>query len=236
MAKYNGKNALLPPKSPFPSISPSYAEYIPTAAIGSKTLSKPRNGNSQHQRTSSESFLIEEQPSWLDELLDEPDTPLQRGGHRRSSSDSFAYTDFTNVGSMNYIAWDDNKYNKITPVSSWGSQEFAIYRDSLQNTSHMDLNPSSKTKNKPPAVAPLGLPSPWGNNVKSFSTSKDTDRNHSLSTEKQDVALSVPQDPKSSTEKKDSFHSKPSETEIKRAKQYVYSPLCDKTNFVKIED
>lgn len=189
MAKYNGKNSLLPPKSPFPSKPTSYVDYIPS----SKPLSKARDGNTKHQRTSSESCLIEEQPSWLDELLDEPDTPVQRGGHRRSSSDSFAYTDFTNAGSMNYITRDGNQYNKITPVSSWESQDFVLY---------------------------------MGNNVKLFSTSKDTDRNPSLLIEKHEVA------PKSSTEKKDSSHPKLSETETKRAKQYVNSSLCD---FVKIE-
>ena len=45
---YNGKNPLLPPKSPFPSISPSYSEYVPTSVIGSKALPKPRDGNPHH--------------------------------------------------------------------------------------------------------------------------------------------------------------------------------------------
>ncbi|KAL3641430.1 hypothetical protein CASFOL_016398 [Castilleja foliolosa] len=49
---------------------------------------------SYHQRCSSESFLMEEQPSWLDDLLNETETSvndLQRGHHRRSASDSYAY-------------------------------------------------------------------------------------------------------------------------------------------------
>jgi hypothetical protein len=81
-------HALLPPKSPFPTISQAYADYVSNPTIGSKPINKPREGNSHHQRTSSESHLIEEQPSWLDDLLNEPDTPVRRGGHRRSSSDS----------------------------------------------------------------------------------------------------------------------------------------------------
>ncbi|KAK6156993.1 hypothetical protein DH2020_011241 [Rehmannia glutinosa] len=218
---YNGKNSLLPPKSPFPSISPSYTEYIPSSAIGPKTLPKPRDVNSHHQRTSSESFLIEEQPSWLDELLDEPETPVRRGGHRRSSSDSFAYIDVSNVGGMNYIGQDDNnRYKNMSPVYSWGSQDFDIYRDARQNAFYMDLNTSVKTKNKPWDALPRGLPSPRGNTlVQNVGSLQDADKNPSLSTEKQDVVESGPQDPKGSTEKKDSSHAKSSETDNKRAKQ-----------------
>ncbi|KAK6136521.1 hypothetical protein DH2020_029757 [Rehmannia glutinosa] len=220
---YNGKNSLLPPKSPFPSISPSYTEYIPSSAIGPKTLPKPRDVNSHHQRTSSESFLIEEQPSWLDELLDEPETPVRRGGHRRSSSDSFAYIDVSNVGSMNYVGQDDNnRYKNMSPVYSWGSQDFDIYRDARQNAFYMDLNTSVKTKNKPWDALPRGLPSPRGNTlVQNVGSLQDADKNPSLSTEKQDVVESGPQDPKGSTEKKDSSHAKSSETDNKRAKQYA---------------
>ncbi|PIN02713.1 hypothetical protein CDL12_24771 [Handroanthus impetiginosus] len=223
---YNGKNSLLPPKSPFPSISPSYAEYIPNPATGPKALPKPREGSSHHQRTSSESFLIEEQPSWLDELLDEPETPVRRGGHRRSSSDSFAYIDSVNVGNMSYVTQDDNRYNNMTPVSSWGSQDFDIYRDARQSPFFMDLNPPAKSKSRPwdaPIAPPRGLPSPRGNtlvqNAGSLSTSQNADKNPSLSTEKQDLVESGPQDPKGSTEKKDSSHAKSSDKDTKRAKQ-----------------
>ncbi|CAB4267868.1 unnamed protein product [Prunus armeniaca] len=104
---YSGKHPLLPPKSPFPSVSPSYADYVLSPAFGSKTVQKPREGNAHHQRTSSESLLIEEQPSWLDDLLNEPDTPIRRGGHRRSSSDSFAYVDASNASNIDYAAQDD---------------------------------------------------------------------------------------------------------------------------------
>ncbi|KAK9070668.1 hypothetical protein SSX86_011070 [Deinandra increscens subsp. villosa] len=72
---YNGKHSLLPPKSPFPSIAPSYADYVSNSAIGPNGPPKYRDVNPHHQRTSSESFLIEEQPSWLDDLLNEPETP-----------------------------------------------------------------------------------------------------------------------------------------------------------------
>lgn len=55
-----------------------------------EAFSEPKEGLRRHQRTFSDSMLIEETPSWVKELLDEPDTPLFRS-HRRSSSDSIAY-------------------------------------------------------------------------------------------------------------------------------------------------
>ncbi|KAL8027392.1 hypothetical protein ABFS82_14G089500 [Erythranthe guttata] len=194
---YHGKNSLLPPKIPFPSISPSYTEYIPSSAIAPKSLPKPRDGNSHHQRTSSESFLIEEQPSWLDDLLNEPDTPVRKGGHRRSSSDSFAYNDTNKIASMNYAAQDDNnKFKNISPSLSWGSQDFNIYSDMHHSAFYADPNPCGKNKNKPWVTPPT------------------------LSAEKKDVE-SGQQDPKGCFGKKEPFHlrSSASETDTKRAKQ-----------------
>lgn len=37
------------------------------------------------------STAVEEQPSWLDDLLNDTDTLFHRGHHRRSASDSCAY-------------------------------------------------------------------------------------------------------------------------------------------------
>uniref|UniRef100_A0A0D9XXN7 BZIP domain-containing protein n=2 Tax=Leersia perrieri TaxID=77586 RepID=A0A0D9XXN7_9ORYZ len=94
------KQALLPPRSPFPAAaSPSPS---PHGELG--PIARPRDGgphrHGHHQRTSSESVLIDEQPSWLDDLLDEPEAaaapaarPHGRPGHRRSSSDSFTLFD-----------------------------------------------------------------------------------------------------------------------------------------------
>ncbi|XP_022863277.1 uncharacterized protein At4g06598-like [Olea europaea var. sylvestris] len=236
-----GKNSLLPPKCPFPSISPSYVEYLPTSAIAQKGLPAPRNGNAQHQRASSESFLIEEQPSWLDELLNEPETPVHRGGHRRSSSDSFAYIDTANVGYMNGVAKDDNKFKNLTSVPSWGSQDFDLYRDIRHGSFYTEANSSSKTKNRTwdapvnPVASSHGSPAPKDNaivqNAVSSSNSPEADKNSS-STEKQDPLESDPYDPRGSSEKKDSDHAKPysdltkpsvSQTDTKQAKQYVNS-------------
>ncbi|KAL5203726.1 hypothetical protein ABZP36_008597 [Zizania latifolia] len=97
------KQALLPPRSPFPTAaaapSPYAGDHGPIARPQGATHHRHGHGHGQghghHQRTSSESF-IEEQPSWLDDLLNEPETPVRqhgRAGHRRSSSDSFALFD-----------------------------------------------------------------------------------------------------------------------------------------------
>jgi hypothetical protein len=88
------KQALLPPRSPFPAATA--VAPAPHAELG--PIARPREAPHRHghQRTSSESFLVDEQPSWLDDLLDEPETPARahsRPGHRRSSSDSFALLD-----------------------------------------------------------------------------------------------------------------------------------------------
>ncbi|KAJ0254506.1 hypothetical protein HA466_0104260 [Hirschfeldia incana] len=100
---YPGKSALLPPKIPFPSVSASYSEYVPCGSSRhsghkvSSSIEKPH-----HQRTSSESHLVEELPFWLDDLLNEPDTPASRkSGHRRSASDSYAYLDVANNAATN---------------------------------------------------------------------------------------------------------------------------------------
>ncbi|XP_073144953.1 uncharacterized protein At4g06598 [Henckelia pumila] len=226
---YAGKNTLLPPKSPYPSISSGYTDYVPTSATGPKAPPRPREGNAHHQRTSSESYLIEEQPSWLDELLNEPETPVRRGGHRRSSSDSFAYFDANNVGSMVYVAQNDNKNNNINLVPSWGSQEFDTYADTRLGSFFVDPQLPGKTKNRGwnapvSSILPAhGHPSRDKTlvpNAGLLSTSPDAEWNPPFLNENRDAKSGI-QDPKDSTEKKDSSHAKlpASETDTKRAKQ-----------------
>ncbi|KAL7157328.1 hypothetical protein ABFS83_02G070700 [Erythranthe nasuta] len=211
---YNGKNPSLPPKSPFPTISPSYAEFIPSSQNPPKTtFQNPRDTINHHQRTSSESFLIEEQPSWLDDLLEEPETPVRMrggGGHRRSSSDSFTYADLANAG--NYVSQDVNRYNKNM---MWGPQDFDIYRESRESSFYAEPNPFGKIKNKTvaPPPPPRGIPAPRGNNViqsaRSLSALQDADRNH------QPLLAERSQAP---PERRDFSHVNYSETD-KRAKQ-----------------
>lgn len=229
---YSGKHALLPPKSPFPSVSPSYVDYVHSPAIGSKAIQKPREGNTHHQRTSSESYLVEEQPSWLDDLLNEPDTPVRRG-HRRSSSDSFAYVDANNVSNMDYAVQDDYRYNNMISGPAWGSSDCDHQKDLRHASFNAEMNlakQKSRVWESPLNVVnnPSGLSSAKDNIVRqssgSFCTQMEADGIPSTASEKQDVLESGLHDPKTSSEKKDSSNVKPSasETDTKRAKQYVF--------------
>ncbi|XP_020212694.1 uncharacterized protein At4g06598 isoform X2 [Cajanus cajan] len=227
---YSGKHALLPPKSPFPSVSQAYSDYVPNSAVGLKAGNRPREGNSHHQRTSSESLVIEEQPSWLDDLLNEPETPIRRGGHRRSSSDSFAYIDAVNASNINYADQDEYKYKNLMSIPSWTSQDFDHSKDARHIPVYPEMN-LAKLKNRSwdsfsnVMTNPVGVPS--GKDTAAFQgsglpcTPHEADGVPQTAIEKHDSVESGLQDAKSFSEKKDSSHGKPSasETDTKRAKQ-----------------
>ncbi|XP_038708173.1 uncharacterized protein At4g06598-like isoform X2 [Tripterygium wilfordii] len=226
---YSGKHALLPPKSPFPSVSPSYVDYVPSNVIGSKAVQRTREPSPQHQRTSSETLFTEEQPSWLDDLLNEPESPIRRGGHRRSSSDSFAYVDVANASNIDYAAQDQYKFKNMMSIPSWGSQDFGYHKGTRLSSLYGDLN-LTKQKNRAwePSMNTVarstGLPAMRENiylqNSGSSCSPPEVDGVASSTNEKQDLTESAAPDPKALTEKKDS-HAKPStsETDTKRAKQ-----------------
>ncbi|KAK2663661.1 hypothetical protein Ddye_002235 [Dipteronia dyeriana] len=228
-AMFAGKHSLLPPKSPFPSVS-AYADYAPTGVLGPKAVPKPREGNIHHQRTSSESFLLEEQPSWLDDLLNEPETPVRRGGHRRSSSDSFAYIDVISANNIEYAAPDEYRYKNLVSMPSWASQEFDYLKDVRHGPYYAEAN-SAKLKNRAwesPVNAlthPSSLSSARENavmqNAGSTGATQEADVRPSTASDKLETAEADPHDPKLSSEKKDNSHAKTSasETDTKRAKQ-----------------
>ncbi|KAK7247297.1 hypothetical protein RIF29_42178 [Crotalaria pallida] len=222
---YPGKHPLLPPKSPFPSVSQAYADYVPNSTVGSKAVQKPREGNTHHQRTSSESVVMEEQPSWLDDLLNEPETPVRRGGHRRSSSDSsFAYLDTADASNIGYA--DQN----LMSIPFWSSQDFNHGKDARHIPSYAELN-ALKHRNRSwdsfsnVVTHPGGAPSSKENIVLKSSGSPggphEADGLPSTANEKYDSVESGTQDTKSSSERKDGSHPKSSasETDTKRAKQ-----------------
>ncbi|KAK4757499.1 hypothetical protein SAY87_018800 [Trapa incisa] len=127
---YPAKHSLLPPKNPFPSVSSAYVDYlIPNPLNGSKAVQKPGFVQPRHLRTSSESFLIEDQPSWLDDLLSEPETPVEKGGHRRSSSDSFAYLDVGNLSGQHFADQEGYKWRNVSTVPSWRSQDYDCHKE-----------------------------------------------------------------------------------------------------------
>uniref|UniRef100_A0A7N0TW83 BZIP domain-containing protein n=1 Tax=Kalanchoe fedtschenkoi TaxID=63787 RepID=A0A7N0TW83_KALFE len=142
---YTGKHSLLPPKSPLPSIPHAYTDYNPIPVVGPRAIQRPKQGPNLHQRTSSESVALEEQPSWLDELLNEPDTPVRKGGHRRSSSDSFAYLDVADAANREYPV-NDHRFNNMPPIPTWASQDLDPLRDS--RPFYGDMNSVAKQNNK----------------------------------------------------------------------------------------
>ncbi|KAG5229301.1 hypothetical protein OIU78_010729 [Salix suchowensis] len=217
---YSGKHSLLPPKSPFPIVSPSYVDYVPSSSIGSKTVQKPREGNTHHQRTSSETLFIEDQPSWLDDLLNEPETPVRKGGHRRSSSDSFAYIDVANTSQ------DGCRNKNVMSIPSWGSQDFDYYKDVRRTPLFAEMN-MSKQKNRAwdsslnALTYPSGLSSARENaGLQSSGSSCAPREADSVSDSEKQDPLDGSHDSKISSEK-DSSNSKSSasETDTKRAKQ-----------------
>ncbi|KAK8564293.1 hypothetical protein V6N13_005475 [Hibiscus sabdariffa] len=233
---FAGKHALLPPKSPFPTVSPAFTDYIPNPnpnnVIGSKVIQKSREENTHHQRTSSESHLIEEQPSWLDDLLSEPETPVRRGGHRRSSSDSFAYIDVSNVPNLDHVAQDECGYKNMIYEPSWAHRDFDYHshKDARLNSFYSDMN-LVKQKNRAwdsslnAVTHPSGLPYLRGNTfvqgLGSSCTQKEMEAPPSTASKKQDSTESASFNAKGSSDKKDNSQAKSSssENEAKHAKQ-----------------
>ncbi|KAF6139398.1 hypothetical protein GIB67_026240 [Kingdonia uniflora] len=220
--QYSGKQSLLPPKSPFPSIPSSYAEYGSNSSIGGKSIPKSREGHTYHQRTSSESFLLDEQHSWVEELLNEPDTPVRKG-HRRSSSDSFAYLEAANAN-LHSLHQEDYKYRNFRSVLSRGSQDFENYKDLRQVPFYPELS-SFRRQDRAwePSLSSMNYPS---DNILLQSSGSscaphEPDGVPSTASGKQDQEVSAPHDLKGSTDRKDCSLVKPSasDTDPKRAKQ-----------------
>ncbi|KAK8624987.1 hypothetical protein V6N13_089871 [Hibiscus sabdariffa] len=227
---FSGKHALLPPKCPFPTVSPTYNDNAPNNVIGSKVVQKPREGSAYHQRTSSESFLIEEQPSWLDDLLNEPETPVRRGGHRRSSSDSFAYIDVSNAPNLDYAAQDDYGYKNMNHGLSWASHDFDHHsrKDAQLNSFYAESLVKQKNRawdsSLNAVTHPSGPPSLRQNTIIQGLGScapREVEGTPTTANGKQDSVKSVPFDAKASSEKKDNSHAKSSssDSDTKRAKQ-----------------
>ncbi|KAK9095848.1 hypothetical protein Sjap_021345 [Stephania japonica] len=225
---YNGRQSLRPPRSPLPSFSP-YGDHGSNSGIGSKTIPRPIDGYRHHQRTTSE-ILIEEQPLWLDDLLNEPDTPVRRAGHRRSSSDSFTYLDVANTSCMDQLVHDSKSRNLTSMSSSWGSQGFLQKQDAR----HTSFSPDSGSFQRPrnniweesldSRAYQSGLSSQMDDTILQSSRSscaqQDHDRISSTGIEniiQEDDSLEVI----GSTDRKESSSARPcaSETDPKRAKQ-----------------
>ncbi|KAF5479461.1 hypothetical protein F2P56_000279 [Juglans regia] len=117
---YKERQLQLPPKSTMQCTLRSDA-----SSIGRSEVFPAANGGQvHHQRTSSDSLLLEEPPYWLEELLDAPETPMCRG-HRRSSSDSIAFID----RAAKPFGEDGYKFKSSPAEPSMGSSNFDYQRD-----------------------------------------------------------------------------------------------------------
>lgn len=226
---YTGKQSLLPPKSPFRIMSSPYAEHG-SSSIGSKGVPKQKEGQRHHQRTSSESYLVEEQLSWLDDLLNEPETPVRRGTHRRSSSDSFAYLEASSSSfNVDNITQGERKHRNLMSAPSWGPFEFdrvkdvhhsSFYTDNSfgrQQSTGWECSPNSVTYSSVhPSQQDKSLIQRFG----SSSAPLEPDSVPSTATKKEDRDESSAHDREGSSERSDCSNSKPSsETDQKRARQ-----------------
>ncbi|KAL2503450.1 Basic-leucine zipper (bZIP) transcription factor family protein [Abeliophyllum distichum] len=190
MESMNGSSSGRPvPGLPFDfhHSSTSYFDFSPIESKGNP----PKCTESFHQRCSSESFLMEEQPSWLDDLLDESETPVIRG-HRRSASDTYAYLGQA-VETFNIR--DQSKYQNAYIGTSTGSR----------NLVHCKVLDSTSIETK----------------TCSLENKKESNIVVSTSAEEQNREESSPQNLEGSTQKASGSQAKPSAPKIdaKRAKQ-----------------
>ncbi|KAG6514095.1 hypothetical protein ZIOFF_024435 [Zingiber officinale] len=230
---HSGKQSFLPPKCPFPTVSPSHFDY---GSIGPKCVPRSKEGQRHHQRTSSESFLIEEQPSWLDDLLNEPEMPVRRSAHRRSTSDSFAYLDAANFSHTGNVGQEQLRQLSIPglPVfSPWNSQESDHRKDVHQVPYSPDTNSFARPQNRVWESTGNFTSNPSNTFIekektihpRSSCTSTESDLFKTSFCEKNDHPDST-QDAKSTSENKDNF--KQMELDSKRVKQteFVYWNRC----------
>ncbi|RWV84533.1 hypothetical protein GW17_00053744 [Ensete ventricosum] len=203
--------------------------------VGTKENSISREGLRTHQRTASESFLLEEQPSWLDDLLNESEMPVRKGSHRRSSSDSFAYLDTSSISwNGDSLTQDDHKYRTSAAVPSWGPQESDYLKDMQLASYYTDANSTAGTRsrglefsNKMTPYPSNSLPSAMDKLVLpgSSSATKKSDALSSTLMEAQ-VKEECNQDQVGSSDTKEGPQAKHSQSEMeaRRAKQLSYDP------------
>ncbi|KAF3787923.1 Basic leucine zipper 2 [Nymphaea thermarum] len=233
MWSYSGRQQPhLPPKSPFPSVTPGFVDYGSSHATTSRGIPKPQEGQKHHQRTSSESCLIDELPSWLDDLLNEPETPVKRGGHRRSSSDSFAYLEVpSSFPDIDNVSQSESLSGNISSMALRGPLDFQRAKDDYHASFYSDANSfgvqtvNRRWNSTPNSIRPVSHKSAK-NNAKSVSLASPSTQKDgpSATAEKQSVQDAAPHDQKGSLGKVEGSHAKQSSADVdqKRVKQYGY--------------
>lgn len=112
---------LYPPIRPLSCPIPSYMDSLVAEQVGNQIAEEEQQHGQQWG--SSESMAIEEeQPSWLDDLLNEPpEVQHVPKGHRRSASDSSAYLD---AAFETFKMREGYKFRNPSVHSPWSSQNF----------------------------------------------------------------------------------------------------------------
>ncbi|XP_010247101.1 PREDICTED: uncharacterized protein At4g06598 isoform X3 [Nelumbo nucifera] len=114
------RQAHLPPRCP----PQNRASSCSTQGTVSQTLQGNGELYLHHHRFHSQSSILEEQPSWLDDLLGDSDTNLKGIIHRRSASDSLTLLEAP--ASLNLTSNADIK-NTISDETGTGMEAACIY-------------------------------------------------------------------------------------------------------------
>ncbi|CAA2957480.1 Hypothetical predicted protein [Olea europaea subsp. europaea] len=119
----------------FHDSSISYFNSSPVESQGNPSMCS----ENFHQRCSSESFLMEEQPSWLDDLLNESESPVLRG-HQRSASDTNAYLGQAEANKVLSTSAEEKNREESTPQNLEGSTEKANGSQAKPSAPKIDAN------------------------------------------------------------------------------------------------
>ncbi|WOL18778.1 hypothetical protein Cni_G27575 [Canna indica] len=134
----SGRHSCPSPIGLIPTATTFCADYSSPSFLGPRGEPNDREGFSLHQYAPPASLLVEEEPSWLRDLLNEPETPLSRGAHRRSSSDSFAYLGRSSASRNVDNLVQDDKHQTVTGMA-WGSQQLDFSKDIQQASYNIDV-------------------------------------------------------------------------------------------------
>lgn len=227
-----GRWTALPHRTQLPQMPPSLNHYNLNHEVGSIGNPKPTGGQPT-QSISSESVLIEEPPSWFEELLNEPDTPMQRG-HRRSASDSLAY-----LGAVAKVS-NTNEDHKFINSFAWPSFGSLCNASTYTRPSSFDENQNRAWESSLNCLnytsdLPLTRDQPNIINVQVSGSCAPPDQPDGvppIATKKQDCAESISHNQEDSSERSDSSSAQPSlsKNDAKRAKQYAFYPFISSIN------
>lgn len=217
-----GRWTALPQRTQLPQMPLYLNNYNFNNVVAPIGHPNPTEGQKVTQSTSSETLLIEELPSWFEELLSEPDTSMQRG-HRRSASDSFTYFGVESKAS------NTKEDHKFIDSSAWPSLGLSCHAsaytmpNSLDKTQNRAWESSLNCLNYTNGF-PLTRDQPNRINAQvpgSWARPEQPDGVPPKATKKQACAESSSHNQEGSSERSDSFSGQPSlsKTDAKRAKQ-----------------